>query len=420
VIVRHNIASVQFWQASRACVCHFACASLLSSLLVPRPTTRMRHLSLVYPRHSKGALLLLLLSSNSVDAFFWNKRHQQCSIDHHNENYPQVLQQLTHPRRSKRIDNTQQQHHDAEQYCRMCASCLDVTQATDCLTTLRGGGGGGVVTSSSTTTTTTNHHLTLWKLFFQFFLTTLNIACWYLPLQQTRRLDANSLGMANAFSGGVFLSLAFGHLIPECIGLFDALNVQCTTPLLLVLAGYLVIFVIEKVAFDTHGALEEMQSGEETVEKPETQVTARAALILLGALAVHSVLEMMALGLADTKKDAALLTLSISLHQPAESLALLVAFVKSGLSKSQIIRYLGIFSAMGPLGVVLGICVNEYASPFVDATMLAIVAGTFVYVGATEVIPEEFEGGHRGPKAMALLGGMVIVLAITQATASMH
>jgi zinc transporter 1/2/3 len=46
---------------------------------------------------------------------------------------------------------------------------------------------------------------------------------------------------------------------------------------------------------------------------------------------------------------------------------------------------------MGPIGVAVGMIVKELASPIVDAVMLAIVAGTFVYVGATEVIPEEWE-----------------------------
>ena len=66
--------------------------------------------------------------------------------------------------------------------------------------------------------------------------------------------------------------------------------------------------------------------------------SARSAVILLGALAVHSVLEMAALGLAGTFADSALLSLSIALHQPAESIALLVAFLKSGMEKSEIIK----------------------------------------------------------------------------------
>jgi solute carrier family 39 (zinc transporter), member 1/2/3 len=126
---------------------------------------------------------------------------------------------------------------------------------------------------------------------------------------------------------------------------------------------------------------------------------------------------MMALGLANTFGDCALLTLSISLHQPAESIALLVAFLKSGLSESQIITYLSIFSCMGPIGVGLGMLVNEYAAPIVDSIMLAVVAGTFVYVGATEVIPEEWEDStHKWKKFFALMSGIVSILCITQYT----
>lgn len=110
-------------------------------------------------------------------------------------------------------------------------------------------------------------------------------------------------------------------------------------------------------------------------------------------------------------------SLSVFYHQPAESIALLVAFLKSGMPKGQIIRFLSVFSAMGPLGVALGMAVNEFAAPIVDSIMVAIVAGTFVYVGATEVIPEEWEDPeHKWKKFFALMGGIVSILAITQYT----
>jgi hypothetical protein len=53
-------------------------------------------------------------------------------------------------------------------------------------------------------------------------------------------------------------------------------------------------------------------------------------------------------------KQAALLATSIALHQPAESIALLVAFLKSNLSQQQIIKYLSVFSLVGMVGVFLG------------------------------------------------------------------
>ena len=72
---------------------------------------------------------------------------------------------------------------------------------------------------------------------------------------------------------------------------------------------------------------------------------------------------------------------------------------------------------MGPIGVAIGMAVNEFASPVVDCIMLAVVAGTFVYVGATEVIPEEWESSeNKWIKFLALMTGIVSIFAITQYT----
>lgn len=89
--------------------------------------------------------------------------------------------------------------------------------------------------------------------------------------------------------------------------------------------------------------------------------------------------------------------------------------------KGQIIQFLSAFSAMGPIGVALGMAVNEFAAPIVDSIMVAVVAGTFVYVGATEVIPEEWEDSeHKWKKFAALMSGIVSILVITQYTMSLE
>lgn len=122
----------------------------------------------------------------------------------------------------------------------------------------------------------------------------------------------------------------------------------------------------------------------------------------------------MAMGLTDRKIDAILLALSIGLHQPAESIALLVSFLKSGMPKRQILGYLSLFSCIGPLGLTTGLALNVLAGPLVDATLLAMAAGTFIYVGASEVIPEEFDSPeYKWRKFGALLTGIVGIIAIT-------
>jgi len=239
------------------------------------------------------------------------------------------------------------------------------------------------------TTTPYGIPLNIWKIIFQAMLTTINVVCWLLPLK-SKKISENKLGLsiANAFSGGVFLSLAFGHLIPECVEGFHGVKSSNSAagsilsnealPYMIVLSGYLLIFFVEKVAFDAHDIMHEMESGggsggasqeghshkkvdkkkngapPSLTTKESSGFTGSSAVILLGALAVHSILEMTALGLADTFGDSALLSLSIALHQPAESIALLVAFLKSGMPKPQIVQFLSVFSCMGPIGVAIG------------------------------------------------------------------
>lgn len=351
----------------------------------------------------------------------------------------------------------------AEDCCVGCSHCMDPkTFAAKCPEIPRGGNldplsQAATAATAATMTAPYGIPLNAWKVIFQALLTTMNVFCWLIPLR-SKKISENklALSLANAFSGGVFLSLAFGHLIPECVEGFAEVaseNLSHTTPYMLVLVGYLLIFFVEKVAFDHDDLMEALGPGSES-ESPQSESllshgsshesqrqlkaqengvdqqqqatetgssSGRSALILLGALAIHSVLEMMALGLSRNFGDCALLSLSIALHQPAESIALLVAFLKSGMPKEEIFQFLAVFSCMGPIGVLLGMIVSEFAAPIVESVMLAIVAGTFVYVGATEVIPEEWEDSeNKWKKFLALMSGIVAIMVITQYTMSLE
>lgn len=56
-------------------------------------------------------------------------------------------------------------------------------------------------------------------------------------------------------------------------------------------------------------------------------------------------------------------------------------------------------------GVCIGIAISEFAGKLADAVLVAMAAGTFIYVGATEVIAEEFESPQdKWKKFFALTG----------------
>lgn len=67
-------------------------------------------------------------------------------------------------------------------------------------------------TAATTGGGTENLSLNMMKIILQMCLTTLNVVCWLVPMKIRSFVESKrAISMANAFSGGVFLSLAFGE-----------------------------------------------------------------------------------------------------------------------------------------------------------------------------------------------------------------
>ncbi|CAI2372253.1 unnamed protein product [Moneuplotes crassus] len=92
--------------------------------------------------------------------------------------------------------------------------------------------------------------------------------------------SANVLGIANAFSGGVFLAIAFLHIMPEATEEFSQFMENQSEsdgyvswlkhgnddsffplPFALTFVGYAIILLIDKVVFDTHSLVKDHESG---------------------------------------------------------------------------------------------------------------------------------------------------------------
>ena len=68
------------------------------------------------------------------------------------------------------------------------------------------------------------------------------------------------LGIANSFAAGVFLAIAFVHILPEEAGNWAELNPDNPEPFplpyFLMFCGYTLILISDKVMFDTHALFE--------------------------------------------------------------------------------------------------------------------------------------------------------------------
>ena len=213
---------------------------------------------------------------------------------------------------------------------------------------------GGFSATADTTSLFSGVSLQSFKFFLQMGLTTFNVLCWLVPLKQKGfSQNAKALSIASCFSGGVFLALSMTHLLPESVEHVAEIGLPAKSSFLACLAGYFLILFIDKVAFDAHGMLHdavgEHGHGDKGGKGAHTHththtgggktLSTKSAIVLLVAMSVHSLIETVALGIARDKTSAGMMAASIGLHQPAETLALLVAFLKTSLPTDAIVKY---------------------------------------------------------------------------------
>ena len=140
------------------------------------------------------------------------------------------------------------------------------------------------------------------------------------------------------------------------------------------------------------------------------------SFVLLLALSVHSIVEGVALGVMHDANSTIVLFIAIIGHKWAEALALGVALSKSSIPPRRSIAYVIFYACCSPAGLAVGWATEKVLSS-ATGFVTACAAGTFVYVGATEIVVEEFfsrsgsENSWR--KLLAFFVGLAAIYAVT-------
>ncbi|GMH45871.1 hypothetical protein BSKO_13834 [Bryopsis sp. KO-2023] len=226
-----------------------------------------------------------------------------------------------------------------------------------------------------------------------------------------------ALGVMNSFAGGVFLATGFIHLLPhinENEAKISGLN-EYPLGYLIIVIGFMLVFFVEHVLFDVHNSMDNVFKDEITdMEKKgieskhptsDAQVLAvvppehkssewtwskvQKPVVLLAAISVHAILEAIAVGLETQKSDVLLLFASIGSHKGVAALALTARFINNGASRKQALVFMSAFALIAPFGILIG-WASDSVEPMTLLILDGLAAGTFIYVGAYEVIAEEF------------------------------
>ena len=228
----------------------------------------------------------------------------------------------------------------------------------------------------------------------------------------------DKLHLILGFSAGAVIAVAFFDLMPEAISL-GSKYYSGATILSIVALGFLAYLVLDRVIFlhshaDDHDNAH-FHGQEETATAPESKQIQRG-ILGAGSLSIHSFLDGVAIGLAFQVSVAigAIVAIAVLVHDFSDGINTVNLILKNKGESKKAFRWL-IVDAIAPVvGVVSTLFFTLPESAL--AIILAIFSGFFLYIGASDLIPESY---HGHPKflttAMTLLGAGILYIAIHMA-----
>lgn len=198
-----------------------------------------------------------------------------------------------------------------------------------------------------------------------------------------------------AFASGSLIAVSFFDLLPESISLSNSVNLSIRYVMLTIVLSFLLYSFIEKY-FLTHHHHEDEEHGH--IMGP----------IGAGSLIVHSFLDGAAIGAAFQVSSAVGLVVALAVlsHDFTDGINTVTLMLKN---KHKVKSAAG-FLVMDALAPILGIVATSMLviKPEVLALILAFFVGEFLYIGASNLLPETHKHKSWLITLIMFLGALVI------------
>lgn len=184
------------------------------------------------------------------------------------------------------------------------------------------------------------------------------------------------------FSAGAVIAVAFFDLIPEAITLGEK-SYGVENIVAFVALGFLLYLLLDRLLLLHSHAHEEHEHAESTVTNNRLRGHIRA-----GSLSLHSMLDGIGIGLAFQVSAAigGVVALAVLAHDFSDGINTVNVVVRHGGERSKALRWLVIDAAAPVVGVLLTllfVITQEHLG-----VLLALFAGFFLYIGASDLVPE--------------------------------
>lgn len=224
----------------------------------------------------------------------------------------------------------------------------------------------------------------------------------------------DKLHLILGFSAGAVIAVAFFDLIPEALELGKNYY-EMNTIMTLVAVGFILYLILDRTIFShshEHDHDHEFGSG----SFPEEGHGSKRGILGAGTLCLHSFFDGLAIGFAFQVSSVVgvIVTVAVLVHDFSDGINTVNFIVKNRGKTNSAFKWL-VMDAFAPvLGIIATLFVVLPESAL--SVILALFAGFFLYLGASDLIPES---QHAHPKfmttLMTVLGALVLYGAITVA-----
>lgn len=187
------------------------------------------------------------------------------------------------------------------------------------------------------------------------------------------------------FSAGAVLGVAFFDLLPEAL-LLAGKTLTPAAIFTIVAIGFVVYLLLDRVfLFHSHG---EVVAHTDECTEPEHIHHVRRGILGAGSLSVHSFLDGLAIGLAFKVSSAVgiVVAFAVLAHDFSDGINTVSMIVKNNGDRKQALRWLCIDALAPVLGVIVAYFVTISEQSL--GLLLALFSGFFLYIGASDLLPE--------------------------------
>lgn len=207
---------------------------------------------------------------------------------------------------------------------------------------------------------------------------------------------ANRLGDLIALSGGVVVAIALLEVLPEA----ESELGQPRRTSLLVALGFILFFLANRLLVLHH-------------RDDSDQARAHHRIGTMGALALsaHSAVDGLGIGLAlhISLSTGLLVFVAVASHDFADGLNTVSFILRQGGDRRRALRWLALDAAAPIAGAVVGASIAISAEGL--GSLLALYVGFFLFLGASDLLPEAHEHPSRLRVALTVAGfGLVAVV----------